>query len=45
LKNERIHVRHLIVDLVGSPDPIDEWQHLTSRRERRFYFNYNRTLQ
>lgn len=45
LKNQRIHVRHLVVDLVGSPDPVNEWRHLTSHREKRFYFNYNRVLQ
>ncbi|MGQ9504787.1 MAG: U32 family peptidase [Thermogutta sp.] len=45
LKNDRICVRNLVVDLVGSPDPVGEWSRLTSHRERRFYFNYNRVLQ
>lgn len=44
LRNERICVRHLVVDLVGSPDPVGEWSRLTSHRERRSYFNYNRVL-
>lgn len=41
--NDRIHVRHLVVDLVGAADPAGEW--LDSRRSRDpFRFNYARTL-
>jgi putative protease len=42
-RNDRIHVRHLVVDLVGAADPAGEW--LDSRRNRTpFRFNYDRTL-
>ncbi|MGB9689424.1 U32 family peptidase [Thermogutta sp.] len=44
LRNDRIRVKHLVVDLVGSPDPVGEWLGLTSR-SRPFTFNYHRTLQ
>jgi hypothetical protein len=41
--NDRILVRHLVVDLVGAADPVGEW--LDSRRSRDpFRFNYSRTL-
>lgn len=41
--NDRIHVRHLVVDLVGAADPAGEW--LDNRRNRDpFRFNYDRTL-
>ena len=32
LENERIRVKHLVVDLVGSPDPVDEWEHARGTR-------------
>lgn len=44
LRNERIRVKHLVVDLVGSPDPVGEWLQLTSPH-RPFTFNYHRSLQ
>jgi putative protease len=41
--NDRILVRHLVVDLVGAADPAGEW--LDSRGSRDpFRFNYSRTL-
>jgi len=41
--NDRILVRHLVLDLVGAADPAGEW--LDSRRGRDpFRFNYARTL-
>jgi U32 family peptidase len=42
--NTRLMVRHLVVDLVGSPDPIAEWAHLPQPGDRPFRFNYDRTL-
>ena len=44
LRNDRVRVKHLVVDLVGSPDPVGEWLGLTAR-SRPFTFNYFRTLQ
>jgi collagenase-like PrtC family protease len=44
LENERIRVKHLVVDLVGSPDPVDEWQRVPSRGRVTFHFNYERGL-
>lgn len=42
-RNDRIHVRHLVVDLIGAADPAGEW--LESGRNRSpFRFNYDRTL-
>lgn len=43
LKNDKIRVRHLVVDLTASPDPISEWLE-RRRRFDRFRFNYDRTL-
>lgn len=46
LRNERIRVKNLVVDLVASPDPVGEWLHVLPRGGRgAFYFNYHRTLQ
>jgi len=42
LRNARIRVRHLVVDLVGSPDPAAEWSAVPSREG--FRFNYDREL-
>jgi collagenase-like PrtC family protease len=42
--NERIHVHHLVVDLVSSPDPAGEWLHGGGTRGKPFRFNYSRTL-
>jgi collagenase-like PrtC family protease len=41
VQNERIHVQHLVVDLVDAEDPIVEWY---DRPEEAFKFNYDRTL-
>jgi len=43
-RNNRIHARHLVVDLIGSPDPIAEWSHVPKPNDRPFRFNYDRTL-
>ncbi len=43
-KNDRICVKHQVVDLVASPDPIREWSSPRSRRQDRFRFNYDRRL-
>jgi putative protease len=44
-KNDRIRVKHLVVDLVASPDPVKEWSEGGPRRGTGFRFNYDRTLQ
>jgi U32 family peptidase len=44
LTNERIHVKHLVVDLVGSEDPLGDWQNIPQPEENAFHFNYDRTL-
>jgi collagenase-like PrtC family protease len=41
--NERIQVAHLVVDLVGSKDPVADFQSAAVARER-FRFNYDRSL-
>jgi hypothetical protein len=41
-RNPRIRVAHLVVDLVASPGPADEW--LGAVRPRAFRFNYDRSL-
>jgi hypothetical protein len=43
-KNERIRVKHLVVDLVSSPDPVREWAGSRARRHEPFRFNYDRRL-
>lgn len=42
--NERIRVRHLVVDLVGSPDPLGDWHDVPLPGWERFRFNYDRSL-
>ncbi len=42
--NQRIRVQHLVVDLVGSPDPVGEWFDVPLPHFRTFRFNYDRTL-
>jgi len=42
LRDARIQAAHLIVDLVGSPDPLAEWRSPPSAGA--FLFNYDRTL-
>lgn len=44
INNERITAAHLVVDLVGSPDPIGEWQDVPLADSKPFHFNYDRTL-
>lgn len=43
-RNERIRVRHLVVDLIGSPDPVGEWHGQPGPGATRFRFNYDRSL-
>jgi len=42
--NERIRVHHLVVDLIGSPDPVGDWFDVPLPKSNRFLFNYDRTL-
>ena len=42
--NERIRVKHLVVDLIGSDDPLSDWQNAPLAEEETFRFNYDRTL-
>jgi hypothetical protein len=42
--HEGIRVRHLVVDLMGSPDPVGEWHDVPVRKQRTFRFNYDRAL-
>jgi hypothetical protein len=42
--NERIRVKHLVVDLVGSDDPVADWQNAPLPDDDVFHFNYDRTL-
>jgi collagenase-like PrtC family protease len=44
LKNDRIRASHLVVDLVGSNDPLADWQNIPLPEEEIFHFNYDRTL-
>lgn len=44
VRNTRILARHLVVDLVGSLDPVGEWGRPPRPTERPFRFNYDRTL-
>jgi hypothetical protein len=44
LRNDRIRVAHLVVDLVGSDDPAAEYGALPGRGDKPFRFNYKRTL-
>jgi collagenase-like PrtC family protease len=42
--NEHIRVRHLVVDLVGSSNPVKEWRRVPGRNTDVFRFNYERGL-
>lgn len=42
--NDRIAAHHLVVDLVGSDDPIRDWFQLPLDNRSTFRFNYDRTL-
>lgn len=44
LRNDRLRVKHLVVDLIGSPDPAGEWASREVRRGSAFRFNYDRSL-
>ncbi|MCL4192755.1 MAG: hypothetical protein KJZ87_13565, partial [Thermoguttaceae bacterium] len=44
LGNDRLRVKHLVVDLIGSPDPAGEGAGRDVRRGPAFRFNYDRTL-
>ncbi|MFV2069790.1 MAG: U32 family peptidase [Pirellulales bacterium] len=44
IHNERICVKHLVVDLVGSPDPVKDWRRIPGRNKDLFKFNYERGL-
>lgn len=43
-RNERIRVRHLVVDLVGSEEPVAEWRNMPGPNWDTFGFNYDRSL-
>jgi hypothetical protein len=42
--NDRIRVEHLVVDLVGSPDPVGDWYNAPVAGDKPFRFNYDRML-
>jgi hypothetical protein len=42
--NERIRGAHLVVDLVGSGDPLGDWFDVPLPKDKRFRFNYDRSL-
>ena len=44
LRNDRIRAAQLMADLVGSPDPLADWQKLCSSSPNRLHFNYDRSL-
>jgi hypothetical protein len=44
IRNPRIGVRHLVVDLVASPDPVGEWLKEPLRGNKGLRFNYGRSL-
>jgi hypothetical protein len=44
LTNAKIHAAHLVVDLVGSNDPLGDWYALPTEEDRPLRFNYDRTL-
>jgi collagenase-like PrtC family protease len=44
LKNEKIRVKHLVVDLVGSTDPLADWFAVPEEGDEPLRFNYDRTL-
>ncbi len=43
-ENDRIRVRHLVVDLVGSAEPLQDWFEVPFDNKRAFRFNYDRSL-
>jgi hypothetical protein len=44
VRNDRIRVAHLVVDLVGSDDPVAEFHDVGTGGKELFRFNYGRTL-
>jgi putative protease len=42
--NERIRAAHLVADLVGSDDPLGDWFDVPLPKDKRFRFNYDRSL-
>ena len=44
VKNEKIKAKYLVVDLVGSDDPLADWLYPPVEDDRPFRFNYDRTL-
>lgn len=42
--NERIRAHHLVVDLVGSEDPVGDWLNVPLPDTETFRFNYDRAL-
>jgi U32 family peptidase len=42
--NERIRVKHLVVDLIGSDNPVGDWHNVPLPDDVPFQFNYDRTL-
>jgi hypothetical protein len=44
LSNAKIRVAHLVVDLVGSNDPLGDWYAIPTEEDEPLRFNYKRTL-
>jgi len=44
LRNDRLRVKHLVVDLTGSPNPVRDWTRQPSGRRVPHRFNYERGL-
>jgi hypothetical protein len=44
LRNEKIRAAHLVVDLVGSNDPLGDWYAIPEEDDHPLRFNYERTL-
>ncbi|MGA2799069.1 MAG: U32 family peptidase, partial [Thermoguttaceae bacterium] len=44
LTNQQIRVQHLVVDLLGSDNPVGDWQNAPLPKDETFHFNYDRTL-
>jgi hypothetical protein len=44
LSNDRIRVAHLVVDLIGSEDPVADFRGPATSRALPFRFNYDRKL-
>jgi hypothetical protein len=44
VRNERVRAAHLVVDLVGSPDPSSDFRNVPVEGSQPFRFNYDRSL-